>query len=478
MHVGLFSMPAVSVSVPSINPDDSDFEPDDIWKRQLRKRIEDSLASMIKDVKDNQENRLRKEVVTEHTRLQIEDEYKQAMVNIKSIATDQYRQELDRERNQRRWTAGKPINPEWTRILAEEQQSIMNTIKQNQDSATSQPILDNNSRSSLARTTSLRSAPSFSARSPPKPIPEVWKPAEDDPTTNPYLGRRGSSASIRSTGSRPSISATIPERIDDTDHHPFTDRNTHDLPRKERRGPRRNSRPTPVVLHPTTNDDLKSSTPSPSVVMQLATSPAPIKSLSAKPSFLNSPDDRHYRDHHTPYRDSPYSPRQPRTPFTPDDNNNTTNTNLYPHRPSKSFRDTSHHRAQSSAHRERERDWDLERDREWDDDRDYREREYDREWDRDAYPDSARYPYPPPRSSTYPTPPSSVPRLHDPLTDEREPPSRNYSYRRHGSPPDDWDYHRLDTNRPTPTRQPSYTRRDDHPDRGSFHSFITKPLFF
>ncbi|KAF9455964.1 hypothetical protein BDZ94DRAFT_1276863 [Collybia nuda] len=59
--------------------------------------------------------------------------------------------------------------------------------------------------------------------SPPKPIPEVWKPAitpEDDARmSKPFpLGRRGSTASIRSTGSggiRPSIAEAIPERADD-----------------------------------------------------------------------------------------------------------------------------------------------------------------------------------------------------------------------------------------------------------------------
>jgi hypothetical protein len=85
-------MPAVSIpSNPALpKPNDADFEPDNEWKRQLRKRIEESLESMVKDVKNNQAAQLRKQVVTKETRLQLEEEYKQAMVNIKRIASEQY----------------------------------------------------------------------------------------------------------------------------------------------------------------------------------------------------------------------------------------------------------------------------------------------------------------------------------------------------------------------------------------------------
>lgn len=646
-------MPAVSIpSNPALpKPDDADFEPDDEWKRQLRKRIEESLESMVKDVKDNQAAQLRKQVVTEETRLQLEEEYKQAMVNIKTIASEQYRMELDRERNQRRWTAGKPINPEWTRILAEEQQSIMNTIKQNSNQDNASPTderramppiitkpertllsyesttalrsstpdskeerdkhssithdppppsarrgsdargkhprdrgdhpgsirrqrVPSHSRSrnladdpdsadtadqseelrppllrsrtlvpdplslsetsprwdaSLGRTGSLRSAASFTARSPPKVLPEVWKPTsplEDDPSTvkSYHLGRRGSSASMKSSGSgasvRPTISATIPERIDDADDSGFTDRSNYEHERtrkftdKDRRGGRKNSRPAPV--DPTSYaEDLMGSTPlktgvgGGSVVMQLATSsPGPIKSLSSKASFANG-DERYYRDHparESPYRESPYSSRDAplssrpvpsRSPYSPDDREH--GGGPYSHRaPKTPFREYPHHHQQHTLpsyppdERRRERDWDLdrdrdrERDRDWDDEREYgRDREYDyrdRDWDRDRdnYADSRhQYSYPS-RSATYPTPPSSVPRPppHDhvnDLYDDRESTNRNYGYRGHGppssSPPDDWDYQRVESTRPVPTPQPPYPRRDD-PDRGSFFYFI------
>ena len=632
-------MPTVSIpSNPVLSPDDADFEPDDGWKRQLWKRIEESLESMVKEVKENQAAQLRKEVVTEETRLRLEEEYKEAMVNIRGIANEQYRMELDRERNQRRWTAGKPINPEWTRILAEEQQSIMNTIKQNSNqdtsptderrpssattfprpetvspnefttlprsvlpitsavplSATSDskeesdkpggvahelpssarlgsdargkhlrdrenrpgsirrqyrpshsrsrnpvddtesldtpdlseelrpsllsrtsipdplPFPENNRwETSLGRAGSLRSVGSFTARSPPKPLPEVWKPAtplEDDPSSvkSYNLGRRGSSASIKSTGSggsvRPSISATIPERIDDAADSGFTDRSNyeHERSRKysSRRGGRKNSRPTPVD-GPNYAEEPMAATPlksmgGPSVVMQLATSPGPMRSLSSKASFVNG-DERHYRDHsgrEPPHRESPYSSRDiplssrailSRSPYSSDDRDQG---GSY-HRPPKTpFRDYPHHHTQTSStdERRRERDLDVDRERErerdWEDEQDYgRDREYDyreRDWDRDRdnYADSRhQYPYPS-RSATYPTPPSSLPRPpphdHDDPYDDREPPSRNYGYRvprSSSSPPDDWEYQRPENSRPA--RQPSYSRRDDA-ERGLF----------
>jgi hypothetical protein len=89
-------------------------------------------------------------------------------------------------------------------------------------------------------------------RSPLKVVPEVWKPLEDDPSAakSYNLGRRGSSASMKSTGSgRPTISATVPERIDEADgswrsnYEPERSGNFMD---KDERGGCKNSRPPPV----------------------------------------------------------------------------------------------------------------------------------------------------------------------------------------------------------------------------------------
>ena len=601
----------------ALKPDAADYEPDDQWKHQLKKRIEESVESMVKDVKENQAAQLRKEVVTPETRMRLEEEYKLAMANIKGLANDQYLLELDRERNQRRWLRGAPVSPEWGRILAEEQQSIMNTIKNNQDdkapSPTDErnppqptkldvlpresakalrsasirvPVLDpkeerdkpsstpinpppsarrgsdakatlsrdredrsrsrrhhsaSQSRGTLpddwepppvekatkdgdqpdeshrpprsrppaeqppsspevtrrdtlqGRSNSLRSGGSFTARSPPKPVTEVWKPAatpEDDPSPpRSYdLGRRGSSASMRSTASGAGVRPiTIPERIDDAEgpspaeppnHEQDKTRKHHD---RERRGGRKNSRPTPVEL-PSYADDIQVSSSlrsagTTSLVMQMATS-APVKALSSKPSFASA-EDRHYRDQHPFPRDAP-PPREPsypsrdippntrsghpRSSYGADERDYGGHYQTSQRPPKTPFRDypTVPHQLYEERRRDRDRD-------EWDHDLDddYG-REYERrDWDRDPYPESRHHNHYPhsTRSATYPTPTASGGRhsAQDYGYDDREAPTRGYGYRGHvpaSSPPDEWDFSKPDSMRPPPTRQPSY-RRDD-----------------
>ena len=121
-------MPAVSTTFSQ--SDGVDCEPDDEWKEQLRKRIEEGLQSMVTDAKENLAAELRKAPDTLETRMRLEADYKQAMQTIRSLASEQYQLELDRERNQRRWTAGVPMSAAWTHYFQDEQQNIMNSIKQ------------------------------------------------------------------------------------------------------------------------------------------------------------------------------------------------------------------------------------------------------------------------------------------------------------------------------------------------------------
>lgn len=611
-------MPAVA-AYPQSNSNDHtlgnvDFEPDEEWKTQLKKRIEESLDSMIKEVKEKQAAELRKEVVTSETRLRIAEEYKEAMSNIKNIANDLYQEELDRERNQRRWTAGVPLNPEWSRILTEEQQRIMDNIKQssNQDDkdATGSPTDENrpvqpsqtgvtrrastkpipptsqapqvipypappNSRedlekpvsspiqspssvrrgsdarntiprgrdersgsirghrgpshsrsnhpgdsespdqledlphsqtpysrsyadqppsspevnrldTSLGRSGSVRSASGHTTFSPSKPKSEVWKNLEDDAATSKSnnLGRRGSTASMKSTGSasavRPVISETIPERVDDADGDlGSNDRGKHEQENvrkhrgEDRRAGRKSSRSTIADASSYSDEPLLSapvrSGPS-SVVMQLATSPVPTKSLSSKTSFGNG-EERYHRDHH---REPPYPPLSARdvptrsiplrSPYGLDDRD-------YPvpylnsQRPPKSLY-TRDHPSISSFNNyddkyERRRDHDWEKDYE-----DDRESGYKDNWERDRDPYSEqRNPNHYPHSSRYAAPSRhsshDYVHMHD-LHDEPPPRTRGYNYRGHApppSPPDEWG-ERSESARTGPTRHPSYSRDD------------------
>ena len=343
-------MPTVPANAPSsttssFKPDGVDYEPDEEWKVQLRKRIEEGLQSMVADAKESQAAELRKGPDTPETRMRLEADYKQAMQTIKGLATEQYQLELDRERNQRRWTAGVPMTPGWSQYFLEEQQNIMNSIKQSSNQTDHSVRTANESPTEERRSAIPPASPHdrHQARSPPRVPPEVWKPAipppppaEDAalPAKTYRLGRRGSAASMRSTGSgtsmrstgsgasiRPSITETIPERADDgpsesaIEEHDYErvqeTTNEHGRPwistdksREKEKRPhlRRNSRPS-IDSRP---DELGGSSPlrsAGSSTMQYATSAPLNRPLSAKPSLLFE-DHRHTVD--TPGKPPPY----------------------------------------------------------------------------------------------------------------------------------------------------------------------------
>ncbi len=200
-----------------------DFEPDEEWKSQLKKRIEDWMESMVREVKENLAVELREEVVTPETRRRIED-CKRAIDNIKVIASEQYQLELRRECEQRRLTAVVPLDPELCHILSEEQQRIMDTIQVGKD-ATGSPTgvrrIVSFSRAGITRIASKKPAHSGSqAISPPKPdVLRSTVALRHFAVAKSYIrGKIGSSAIISSTGSgtkvQPTIFGTIHDRVD------------------------------------------------------------------------------------------------------------------------------------------------------------------------------------------------------------------------------------------------------------------------
>ena len=200
-------MPAVPVNAPSSTTTSNgvDCEPDDAWKDQLRKRIEEGLQSMVEDAKENHATELSKAPDTPEARHRLEADYDQAMKTIKGLASEQYKLELDIERNQRRWTAGVPMTPGWTQYFRQEQQNIMNSIKQSNQT-------DNSVRTATESPTEERSSaipkpsnepPAFAPTTPvPLPVPpspSPVRPAEEreKPFVSPQSVRRGSD--VRST---------------------------------------------------------------------------------------------------------------------------------------------------------------------------------------------------------------------------------------------------------------------------------------
>jgi hypothetical protein len=169
--------------------DGADYEPDDEWKGQLRKRIEEGLLSMVTDAKENLAAELRKASDSPETRMRLEADYKQAMQTIKNLASEEYQLELDRERNQRRWTAGVPMSAAWSQYFHNEQQNIMNSIKQS-----------SNQTNNFVRTTS--ESPIEERRS------AIPKPSDEPPAL-----ARPPNPSVRFIYSEPQRPTTYPDPV-------------------------------------------------------------------------------------------------------------------------------------------------------------------------------------------------------------------------------------------------------------------------
>ncbi|RXW22746.1 hypothetical protein EST38_g3114 [Candolleomyces aberdarensis] len=115
----------------------TELEPDDEWKAALKRRIEGELAPMVKDAKDQLETSLRR---NPEDRNRLLADHQTAMMNIRILAEEQFREELGRERQERRWAAGMPVETNWMELLREEQGVIYQQIKQS-DSRESAPVV-------------------------------------------------------------------------------------------------------------------------------------------------------------------------------------------------------------------------------------------------------------------------------------------------------------------------------------------------
>ena len=199
-------MPTVPENAPTSTATSNgvDCEPDDAWKENLRKRIEEGLQSMVADAKENHATELSKAPDTPEARIRLEADYKDAMQTIKSLASEQYKLELDRERNQRRWTAGVPMTPGWSQYFRQEQQNIMNSIKQSNQTdnsvrtASESPTEERRSAIPKPSNEPPALAPTTPVLLPVPPSPSV-RPTEEreKPFVSPQSVRRGSD--VRST---------------------------------------------------------------------------------------------------------------------------------------------------------------------------------------------------------------------------------------------------------------------------------------
>ncbi|KAJ2936414.1 hypothetical protein H1R20_g680, partial [Candolleomyces eurysporus] len=107
-----------------------DLEPIDEWKINVRKRIEGDLSPMAKDARDQLRANIRSNPEEENW---FRAEYQRTMDDIRRLAKEQFQEELERERQERRWAAGMSWETDWVESPREEQETIYPQTKQSEN---------------------------------------------------------------------------------------------------------------------------------------------------------------------------------------------------------------------------------------------------------------------------------------------------------------------------------------------------------
>jgi hypothetical protein len=104
----------------------SNFEPDDQWKADLRKKIEVNLTSMVEKARQVYEDKLKDHSFDPSA---VTNEYKTAISDIRVIAEEHYRHAIERERQERMWASGHQVDQGWSEAMIKEQQAILDNIQ-------------------------------------------------------------------------------------------------------------------------------------------------------------------------------------------------------------------------------------------------------------------------------------------------------------------------------------------------------------
>lgn len=113
------------------------FEPDEGWKNNLRQRIEITHKPAAERLKRELSERLKSLSPSEASKAQADYDY--AMAALRRTANDQYRQLLERARQELRWTAGEKTDERWSETLMKEQQTLLDTYKKGAMAKANQP---------------------------------------------------------------------------------------------------------------------------------------------------------------------------------------------------------------------------------------------------------------------------------------------------------------------------------------------------
>ena len=114
-----------------------DFEPEEEWKTGLRQHIEDTLKPAAEKLKRELTEKLKGLSPPEDSKAQADYDY--AMRELRRRANEQYRQLLERERQERRWSAGEKVDEKWSEVLVKEQQALLDLYKKSANAKVNQP---------------------------------------------------------------------------------------------------------------------------------------------------------------------------------------------------------------------------------------------------------------------------------------------------------------------------------------------------
>jgi hypothetical protein len=135
-------------------------EPEDWWKAELHDRIKRNLQSLADDAKRTLDEELVQGPVDDVKRQRLYEKHTQAMKAITQMAEEQYRAELQKERQMRRQLGGHPVQDGWEDVLVKQQQAIMQDIERETKARSRSNTLEDANRQDL---------PVFANGRPPQP---------------------------------------------------------------------------------------------------------------------------------------------------------------------------------------------------------------------------------------------------------------------------------------------------------------------
>jgi hypothetical protein len=84
---------------------------------------------MVSDAREALNQKLREAPVDNATRVRLANEHSDTLRNIRRIADDIYRDQIEQERQQLRWAQGGTVDRKWTGHLVKQQQAILEQIE-------------------------------------------------------------------------------------------------------------------------------------------------------------------------------------------------------------------------------------------------------------------------------------------------------------------------------------------------------------